>query len=135
MGQVLNFNIVRNWRYYQNRKESTLPGRHTRIAREAKTVEAMIRMRCSDQHRAREGLCPECEVLLQYTRQRLAACPYQAQKTTCAKCPIHCYKPTMRKKIRAVMRYAGPRIMYRHPLLALYHLIEGIRKEPLNHVR
>jgi len=40
----------------------------------------------------------------------------------------------MRERIRSVMRYAGPRMMYRHPLLAFHHLIDGMRKAPSKHV-
>jgi hypothetical protein len=80
-------------------------------------------------------LCPECDALSRYAKGRLTVCPYQEQKATCAKCPSHCYKPAMREKIRTVMRYAGPRITYRHPLLSLYHLIDGIRKKPLDHAK
>jgi hypothetical protein len=112
-------------------------GRHPRLARENKTIEAMIRMHCGSLHRTREGLCPDCNELLSYARERLLQCPYHEGKTPCARCPIHCYKPAMRDKIRAVMRYAGPRMIYRHPLLAFYHLwpkghlrIDGMRKEP-----
>ena len=54
---------------------------------------------------------------------RLAKCPYQEDKTTCAKCPVHCYKPSRREQIRAVMRYAGPRMLLRHPRLAFYDLV------------
>jgi hypothetical protein len=69
---------------------------------------------------------------LDYARTRLRKCPFQEGKTTCAKCPIHCYKPDRREKIRAVMRYAGPRMLVRHPILALLHLIvDNWRKEPL----
>ena len=35
----------------------------------------------------------------------------------------------MREKIREVMRYAGPRMSYRHPLLAFYHFFDGMKKE------
>jgi hypothetical protein len=63
--------------------------------------------------------------------ERLRRCPFQEGKTTCAKCPIHCYKPTMRERVRVVMRYAGPRMMLRHPSLAMWHLFDGRRKEPL----
>jgi hypothetical protein len=28
------------------------------------------------------------------------------------------------------MRYAGPRMMRHHPLLAIGHMIDGLRKEP-----
>ena len=112
-------------------KASAVSEGHPRIAREIKTIEAMIRMHCRDQHHAPQGLCPDCDALLAYAGERLSRCPYQGGKTTCAQCPIHCYKPAMREKIRAVMRYAGPRMMYRHLILALYHLFDGIRKEPI----
>ncbi|MCG7955581.1 MAG: nitrous oxide-stimulated promoter family protein, partial [Candidatus Thiodiazotropha endolucinida] len=29
-----------------------------------------------------------------------------------------------------VMRYAGPRMLLRHPLLSLYHLLDKFRKVP-----
>jgi hypothetical protein len=69
----------------------------------------------------------ECEELLDYALHRLEACPFRAHKSVCAACPIHCYRPAMREKIRAVMRYAGPRMLFRHPLLAMGHLIDRLR--------
>ena len=116
------------------KQESVVRDRHPRIAREDKTVEAMIRIYCRDLHHTQDDLCTECDELLDYAKKRLSQCPYQGGKTTCAMCPTHCYKPSMREKIRAVMRYAGPRMMYRHPILALYHLIDGRRKEPIKPV-
>ncbi len=109
-----------------------MPALHSRLAREARTFEAMIRLYCRDQHRsaeARAGLCPECHELLDYARQRLDKCPFGEAKTTCANCRIHCYKPAMRERVRVVMRYAGPRMLYRHPVLAVRHLLDGRKKE------
>jgi hypothetical protein len=63
--------------------------------------------------------------------QRLEKCPFEEGKTTCARCPVHCYKPEMREKIRAVMRYSGPRMLYRHPMLTIFHIIDGRRKAPV----
>jgi hypothetical protein len=83
------------------------------------------------QHSTRHELCAECEALRAYARQRLQKCPFQEGKTTCAKCPVHCYNPEMRAQIRAVMRYAGPRMLVRHPWLTVQHMIDGLRKEPL----
>jgi hypothetical protein len=37
----------------------------------------------------------------------------------------------MRERVRTVMRYAGPRMMWRHPFLALAHLVDGRRPAPL----
>jgi hypothetical protein len=36
----------------------------------------------------------------------------------------------MREKIRNIMGYSGPRMAYRHPLLALLHFFDGFRKKP-----
>ena len=105
---------------------------HSRMERERKTVEVMIDLHCHDQHNSTNGLCPECEALRDYARQRLQKCPYQEGKTTCAKCPTHCYRPAMREQIRAVMRYAGPRMPYRHPVMTLQHMVDGRRKEPIS---
>ena len=110
---------------------------HPRIKREQKTVEHMIGIYCRDLHlttgkHPTKGykLCDECRRLVEYARFRLKNCPFQENKTTCGNCPIHCYKPKMREKIREVMRYSGPRMMWHHPLLAIGHMIDGLRKEP-----
>lgn len=109
---------------------------HPRMTRERKTVEKMIDIYCRGQHEAQDELCPECAELLDYARTRLRNCPFQAGKTTCAKCPVHCYKPDMRERIRTVMRYAGPRMLIRHPILALLHLVvDSWREKPLQRSR
>lgn len=100
------------------------------MVRERKTIEVMIRMYCGDHHDTKDALCPSCQELLDYALLRLDRCPFQEGKTTCAKCPVHCYKPDMREKVRIVMRYAGPRMLRRHPILALWHLLDGRRQEP-----
>ena len=101
---------------------------HSRTIRERKTVEAMIRIYCSEQHGPAVVPCERCEDLLRYAERRLKMCPFGADKPTCATCPIHCYRPAKREEIRAVMRYAGPRMLYRHPILAVRHLMDGWRK-------
>ena len=107
------------------------------MRREAATIEAMIGKYCRDLHQSGRGgsLCPDCAGLLDYARQRLERCPYQEGKTTCGKCPIHCYRREMRGKVRKVMRYAGPRMLLKHPLLALMHSIDGLRRKPVKRER
>jgi hypothetical protein len=41
----------------------------------------------------------------------------------------------MRQRIRAVMRYAGPRMLLRHPGMAIMHLFDGARKQPIKKAR
>lgn len=93
-----------------------------RMARERKTFTAMLAMFCHDQHGTATGLCASCEQLQAYALERSAHCPFQADKPTCLQCPVHCYQPEMRARVRDVMRYAGPKMPLRHPLLALLHL-------------
>ena len=105
-------------------------GRSSRMTREARTVEAMIRLYCQARHKTNGPICPDCRELWEYSQTRLNRCPFQEGKTTCAKCPVHCYRPELRERIRTVMRYAGPRMLLRHPFLALMHLWDGIRRAP-----
>jgi hypothetical protein len=103
-----------------------------RLAREEKTIAAMIDLYCRDHHADRRtggAPCPECAELLEYARVRLEKCRYGADKPTCANCETHCYRPEMRERVRRVMRYSGPRMLKRHPVLAVAHLVDG-RKTP-----
>lgn len=52
------------------------------------------------------GLCPDCRDLLDYARTRRCNCPLDP-KPKCKDCPVHCYKPEYRQKIREVMKYSG----------------------------
>src|SRR4030042_1852345 len=98
--------------------------RRPRLSREMKTVAVMMSLYCKAHHR-KGGLCADCAGLRDYALKRLDKCPFGEGKTTCAKCPVHCYRPDMREKIRTVMRYSGPRMIYRHPLMAVRHIIDG----------
>jgi len=100
---------------------------YPRLRREEKTVAAMIHLACRDQHGSKGELCDECGELLEYARLRLAKCPFGADKPTCQQCPVHCYQPSKREQVRRVMRYAGPRMILRHPVLAVLHLIDTLR--------
>jgi len=100
-----------------------------RIRREKQTVRAMVGIYCRAHHDAAEPPCAACRDLLDYAACRLDRCPFGAEKPTCVNCPIHCYKPAMRDQMREVMRYSGPRMLLRHPILAIRHLLDG-RHEP-----
>ena len=60
--------------------------------------------------------------LASYSEERLDRCQFGNGKPTCRKCPVHCYKPDMREMIREVMRFSGPRMIFRHPIAAIRHL-------------
>lgn len=72
--------------------------------------------------------CGECEALLDYARDRLRSCRYGEAKPVCSRCRTHCYRVDMRARIREVMRWAGPRMPFRHPCLAILHLADSRRR-------
>jgi hypothetical protein len=101
-----------------------------RLGREWKTVAAMVRCYCSARHGVATGLCPECQGLLDYATVRLERCRFGPDKPTCARCPVHCYQRQRREQIRVVMRYAGPRLLWRYPWLSLRHWLDSFRTVP-----
>ena len=95
----------------------------TKREREKETVSLMIRLYCRKKHGSKE-LCPECAALEAYARQRSDKCSFMETKTFCSNCKVHCYKKDMREKIREVMRFSGPRMIFHHPVMAIRHVIE-----------
>ena len=93
-----------------------------RIDSEKKRVGMMVRLYCR-RYEGNKQLCQECSELLSYAEERLDRCKFGCGKPTCKKCPVHCYKPEMRERVRKVMRWAGPRMMLYHPIEAIRHLI------------
>ena len=94
-----------------------------RLLRELQTIEAMTRIYCADHHGSARP-CADCQALMTYAAKRLAVCTFGEDKPVCAKCQVHCYGKVMRDKVREVMRYAGPRMIWRHPWLALMHVVD-----------
>ena len=74
-----------------------------RLEREKRTILAVIEIFCRANHGTTTSLCDDCQELYQYSLQRIDKCPPQEDKPTCARCPIHCYAPTMRARIRQAM--------------------------------
>lgn len=97
--------------------------------REKETVSQMIAIYCKKKHGTKKGLCPDCEALDAYARLRSDKCPFMETKTFCSNCKVHCYKPEMREKIREVMRFSGPRMIFVHPVMAVRHVIESKKEK------
>jgi predicted amidophosphoribosyltransferase len=98
-----------------------------RLQREHRTMSAMVGIYCRDHHGG-DAPCAECQSFLDYAERRLEKCPYGEAKPTCARCPIHCYKPAQRERAKVVMRYAGPRMTLSHPWLAFLHVLDKLRR-------
>lgn len=95
---------------------------------EKETVSLMIAIYCRKKHGGK-NLCPDCAALDAYARQRSDKCPFMETKTFCSNCKAHCYKKDMREKIREVMRYSGPRMIFHHPVMAIRHLSESKKEK------
>ena len=105
-----------------------------RLRREQRTIEAMLHIWC-EAHllhvRSRDGvLCAGCEALFDYASYRLLKCPYGEEKPTCKKCLVHCYTKDKREQMHEVMSFAGPRMLFRHPALAIRHFRDEKRVAP-----
>ena len=93
--------------------------------KEKRIVGKMIKLYCKKQHKVKSGLCPECQALKKYAELRSDKCPFMETKTFCSNCKVHCYKKEMREKIRQVMRFSGPRMIFHHPVMAINHLMQS----------
>jgi len=96
--------------------------------KEKDTIKTMITIYCKGNHKTIDSLCNDCSSLLYYACKRIDNCPVKESKTTCAQCTVHCYKPDMREKVRVVMRYSGPRMLFHHPVKTLLHYAHGLKK-------
>ena len=91
------------------------------IKSEIRTLERMMSIYCRGKHGG-ERLCPDCGALLVYAAGCIINCP-RDPKPACKACPSNCYAPEKRALIREVMRYSGPKMLFRHPLLTLRHYL------------
>ncbi len=113
-------------------KKKSTPAVEAKRRKEQRVVHEMIRLYCRKQHRGQQtqgGLCPSCQSLSDYAQLRSEHCPFMEEKTFCANCKVHCYKPEMREKIRQVMRFSGPRMLLYHPGMAIWHLVCSMREK------
>lgn len=101
-----------------------------RLQKEFETINIMTDLYCRDHHTAEDITCDKCVELIEYARKRLIDCPFQDQKTTCGKCAVHCYNKNMQERVKKVMRYSGPKMIWKHPVKAIQHLIDSKRKLP-----
>ena len=66
--------------------------------------------------------------MAEYAEERLSRCRFGERKPTCRLCKVHCYRTDMRLKMKEVMRYSGPRMIFYHPVIAMRHLVREMLK-------
>lgn len=95
---------------------------------ENKYIPKMIEIYCHGKHKTKgHTLCPECQELNEYALFRLSKCPFKKNKGFCSFCKIHCYKPDMKVKIKDVMKYSGPRMLFVNPVFAISHVTQMLK--------
>ena len=57
-------------------------------------------------------LCDECSKLLRHAIVMRVLCPLDP-KPKCRNCPEHCYRPVYKDQMETVMKFAGPRSLFR----------------------
>ena len=66
--------------------------------------------------------------LKDYCLKKLDSCVFGEDKSFCSSCNIHCYDKDYREKIRSVMRYSAPRMLFYHPIIMLRHMKTSLNK-------
>ena len=97
--------------------------------KEKQIVGEMIKLYCRKIHGTKNVLCSECQSLKEYAEMRSDKCPFMENKTFCSNCKVHCYKAEQREKIREVMCFSGPRMIFYHPVMAINHLIQSKKEK------
>ena len=95
--------------------------------REKKVISEMVKLYCRKNHKKRE-LCDECKEVLNYSLKRIDNCKFMETKTFCSNCKNPCYSPKMKEKVKQIMKFSGPRMLFHHPLLVIYHIISRFKK-------
>jgi hypothetical protein len=98
------------------------------LATELKTITIMVTLYCRAHHA--KALCNDCQALIDHAQQKLDRCVFGQQKPACKKCTVHCYKPNFKQQAKVVMKETGMKMLYLHPVLALKHLLKGLKKFP-----
>lgn len=105
--------------------------------KEKKIVKLMISIYCKGhKHLCLQGeFCQSCNDLIEYVDKRIERCPFIETKSYCSNCTVHCYKKDMRIKIKEVMKYSGPRMIFIHPLMVVDHAYQGILHRLKNNMK
>ena len=95
------------------------------ITREKKAAEFMVQIYCKAKHKTKNNICLECDEFKNYAKERIENCPYQAKKPACGVCELSCYPPKEKEKAHKVFTYSGPRMFFKHPIVAIRHIIDA----------
>lgn len=107
-------------------EKSLLLKQKTKVKKEKAVVDVMISIYCKSNHKSK-SLCKDCQNLQLYVHTKIDRCPFKPEKTYCSTCHIHCYSKIMQEKIKQVMRYSGPRMIFYHPIILIDHWLMTLK--------
>ncbi len=93
----------------------------TKIEKEKQTITLMVELYCKHKLHAKQ-MPEEYASFLEYAHKRLDHCRFGEKKTSCKRCPIHCYGKERREQARRIMRWSGPRMIFHAPVAAIKHM-------------
>lgn len=88
-------------------------------------LEKMIRLYCKNNHK--DYLCNDCKNLISYSNIRTDYCKRLDEFFFCSSCDRTCYDNENLEKIRKIMRYSGPRMIYSDPKASVRFVSEKIK--------
>lgn len=95
------------------------------VEKDRRTLEAIGQIYCSGNHarvlKDEGGMCVECREAIEQTLDRTRSCPH-GHELNCEDCSTHCQRGDAQARIKAIMRYAAPRMAFRHPIMAVGYL-------------
>ena len=100
-----------------------------RLDREYRTMHCMVQIYCADHHATAGGaLCGECGEFLGLRAAPAREVPVRRRKAGLRQVPDPLLQAAQREQARSIMRYAGPRMVLRHPWLSLTHMLDKLRR-------
>lgn len=99
-----------------------------RREKERRLLSCMVAYYCRKNHGNRVRLCPECADVDRFIRQR-CHCPRQEATRLCRSCPAQCGRPELKEKLRRMVRYACPRMLFRHPVTVSRYVAAARREK------
>lgn len=98
------------------------------VEREKLTIRHMIGIYCRGQHYSASGTCADCSAIVRYAYDRIEKCPFTGSaKPACGLCRTNCFSADMYRQFAQIMRYVGPRMLVRHPVLTMSHIWDAVR--------
>lgn len=101
------------------------------IPQEKETIRKMFGIYCKNNHGVSTGkkLCPKCTALLATAMLKMNRCPYGITKPICDKCKTPCFGTAQTKEFLEIMKGAQTRMFFKHPMMAMKHMLYGMRRE------